>query len=175
MFEKLLNKPVANLAPFTSADSAAPRAADTPQGEAVQKVVTVIAADAEFCGDIVARGEVQIRGRVQGNVIVKEGCVKLMRSGHVEGDILAAQILLDGAVRGRCIADAVEVLEHGRLDGIVQSGQFSIRTGGHFVGHAEAALDAPVAEVAIEDVPSLTQPLEEDAAISGQHVYRVAS
>lgn len=145
MFEKLLSKTAASAPAPEAARQPVPATSSNPdvRGDTPQKTVTVIAAETVFTGHLVARGDVHVRGRVQGNILVEEGCVKLMRSGRVEGDIQAPHILLDGEVTGRCIADAVDILEHGCLDGIVQSARFSIRTGGHFIGQAESPADAP--------------------------------
>jgi cytoskeletal protein CcmA (bactofilin family) len=173
MFGKLLSKTDA-VATETSPAMASPASAsagDARREEAVQKAVTVIASEAEFTGNIVARGDVHVRGVVSGNITVEDGCVKLMRTGRVEGDVRAPQIVLDGTLRGRCIADAVEILEHGRLDGIVQSSHFSIRTGGAFIGQAEAAQEPPASSPVVHDV---AQADRDDAAFGEPAVYGAA-
>jgi len=164
MFDNLKRKPVTG----TVAQSAAsPVAEDAARSEATQKPSTVIAAETQFTGNISTRCDVQVRGLVLGNIVVETGCVRVMRSGKIEGDITAPQILLDGEVRGRCIAESVEILEHGRLDGIVQSGRFSIRTGGYFVGQAE---DVPAAYAAGVVADVLQEPEDVDVSCSADPV-----
>ncbi len=53
-----------------------------------------------------------------------------MRSGQIEGNLTAPHITVDGRVEGVCISDDLEILEHGRLKGIVKGSNFSIKKGG---------------------------------------------
>ncbi len=91
---------------------------------------TIIAAGTQLKGNINLDGDIQIYGVVMGDIIVNEGSIRLMRSGQIEGNLTAPHITVDGRVEGVCISDDLEILEHGRLKGIVKGSNFSIKKGG---------------------------------------------
>lgn len=101
------------------------------------KVNTIIAADTQLKGNINLAGDIHVFGMVIGDVVVKEGSIMLMHNGKVEGNLTAPNIMIDGDVNGVCVADNLGILEHGRLNGIVKSREFSIQKGGVFVGQSE--------------------------------------
>ncbi len=59
-------------------------------------------------------------------VISHEGCVK--------GEIFAEKIVVNGVVNGSCYANAVEILEKGKITGSAFSDNLSIDRGGLFFG-----------------------------------------
>ncbi len=59
-------------------------------------------------------------------VISHEGCVK--------GEIYAEKIVVNGVVNGSCYANAVEILEKGKITGSAFSDNLSIDRGGLFFG-----------------------------------------
>src|SRR5712671_3497942 len=83
-----------SIAGLPSADSVAPAGRTVPTGTTVR-------------GTIVARGPVDVAGRVEGSVVSLAGDVTVRRGGVVTGDALA--------VGGRVIADS------GRVDGEMRS------------------------------------------------------
>lgn len=107
---------------------------------------TVIAKNASFIGDIEDCSDVQIYGKVIGNINIKEGAIRVMSTGHIQGELNAPEIIIDGNVNGRCFAECIDILEHGTLHGVVCSHHFSIKRGGTFIGQSE--------EWTIKDSPS---------------------
>nr|WP_227744213.1 polymer-forming cytoskeletal protein [Yersinia kristensenii] len=103
------------------------------------KTNTIIAVGTKLKGNINLDGDIQIYGVVIGDIIVNEGTLRLMRSGHIEGNLTAPHITVDGRVEGVCVSDNLEVLENGRLNGIVKGSNFSIKKGGVFIGQSEIA------------------------------------
>lgn len=103
------------------------------------KTNTIIADGTKLKGNINLDGDIQIYGVVIGDIIVNEGTLRLMRSGHIEGNLTAPHITVDGRVEGVCVSDNLEVLENGRLNGIVKGSNFSIKKGGVFIGQSEIA------------------------------------
>ncbi len=59
-------------------------------------------------------------------VISHEGCVK--------GEIFAEKVVVNGVVNGSCYANAVEILEKGKITGSAFSDNLSIDRGGLFFG-----------------------------------------
>lgn len=101
------------------------------------KTNTIIAAGTKIKGDINLDGDIQIYGMVNGNITVNEGTIRLMRSGQIEGNLTAPNMTVDGRIDGVCISDHLEILENGRLNGIVKGSNFSIKKGGIFIGQSE--------------------------------------
>lgn len=101
------------------------------------KTNTIIAAGTKIKGDINLDGDIQIYGMVIGNITVNEGTIRLMRSGKIEGNLTAPYMTVDGRIDGVCLSDHLEILENGRLNGIVKGSNFSIKKGGIFIGQSE--------------------------------------
>lgn len=98
---------------------------------------TIVAKNSVFKGDIEMDGDIQIWGKVIGNIRVKGGAIRIMHAGKIEGELNAPEIIIDGHVEGTCCAETLEILEHGELRGISRCGSMSIRRGGLFVGQSE--------------------------------------
>ncbi len=139
---------------------------------------TIIAAGTQLKGNINLDGDIQIYGVVMGDIIVNEGSIRLMRSGQIEGNLTAPHITVDGRVEGVCISDDLEILEHGRLKGIVKGSNFSIKKGGIFVGQSEIT-EEPVSQVKSKAKPVIAisqdkaKAKAEDVA-AGQHSSNVS-
>ncbi|CNH61274.1 bactofilin family protein [Yersinia pekkanenii] len=101
------------------------------------KINTVIAAGTQLKGDVNLDGDIQVYGVVIGDITVNEGTIRLMRSGQIEGNLTAPHITVDGRVEGVCVSEHLEILENGRLNGIVKGSNFSIKKGGIFIGQSE--------------------------------------
>ncbi|CNJ90963.1 Integral membrane protein CcmA involved in cell shape determination [Yersinia frederiksenii] len=108
------------------------------------KTNTIIAAGTKLNGDITLDGDIQIYGVVIGDITVTDGTIRLMRSGHIEGNLTAPHITVDGRIDGVCVSEHLEILENGRLNGIVKGSNFSIKKGGIFIGQSEIADESVV-------------------------------
>lgn len=102
-----------------------------------QKLYTIIAKGTVFQGDINVEGDIQIWGKVVGNINVKDGVIRVMHAGQVEGELTAPDIIIDGLVKGICAANNLDILEHGELRGTSRCGSMSIKRGGIFTGQSE--------------------------------------
>ncbi len=98
---------------------------------------TVISKETRMTGDIEISGNLQIWGKIKGQIKARSGSVSIMQSGVVEGDIFAETLLIDGVLTGTCTTEQVEILEHGELNGVCRASNFSIRKGGTFIGQSE--------------------------------------
>ncbi|EOV8484081.1 bactofilin family protein [Klebsiella aerogenes] len=127
-----------------AAEVAAPAvAAAEPEAASVKKQeTTVIASGVHFVGNIVACGHVYIHGQVTGNIEAKEHLIKVMREGHVEGNISCRELIVDGKVHGQCRGDSIAIEEHGNLDGTLAYRTLAIKKGGLFTGSAEVLATA---------------------------------
>ncbi len=64
---------------------------------------TLISKSTELVGDIHFNGNLEIEGRVRGNIYAEEGSdarVRIMEKGLVEGEICVPTIVINGAVHG---------------------------------------------------------------------------
>ncbi|PHM46352.1 membrane protein [Xenorhabdus mauleonii] len=133
MFGKKTEAPVANsttpITPILTEEKKSPNVEARPN--------TVIAKNSVFKGDIDMEGDIQVWGKIVGNIRVKGGAIRIMHAGKVEGELNAPEIIIDGHVDGTCCADTLDILEHGELKGISRCGSMSIRRGGLFVGQSE--------------------------------------
>jgi cytoskeletal protein CcmA (bactofilin family) len=84
----------------------------------------------ELEGQLTARGDLRIEGRVKGSIRT-QGEVVVAREGVVDGDIEAAEIHVGGRVSGTVIATgAARFMEGCRVDAEVRAPVVSIEEGG---------------------------------------------
>ncbi|MCV6627539.1 MAG: polymer-forming cytoskeletal protein [Cellvibrionaceae bacterium] len=64
---------------------------------------TLISKATEIVGDLHFKGNLEIEGKVKGNIVAEEGSearVRVMDKGEVEGEIRAPSIIINGSVSG---------------------------------------------------------------------------
>lgn len=155
--EEVTSNTVVHAAPTPVVEKEVPR--DDKQNN------TVIATGVRFDGNITSSGQVYIYGTVHGNIDAKEGLIKIMRNGVVEGDITSRELIIDGIVNGNCRSESIDVYENGNITGTIAYSSLTIKKGASFTGRSE--LIRPVetksnvvgllAEAAVEE-----QPVEEE-------------
>lgn len=102
---------------------------------------TVIGRNASFNGHFRCEGNLRIEGHCEGS-IEATGTVIISEMAHVEADIVATNVSISGAVRGKVVArDRLEILSTGRLWGSVDAASFLIDEGGYFRG--ESVMSGP--------------------------------
>jgi len=84
---------------------------------------TLISKDSEIIGDIKFSGELEIQGRVKGNIIATSdngSSIRLVEGGRVEGEIHAPRVVINGEIKGDVhSAEHVELAAKARVDGNV--------------------------------------------------------
>jgi len=85
---------------------------------------TLISQDTVVVGDLHFSGNLEIEGRVQGNIIADEeskaACVRVVGQGNVEGDIRAPLVVINGVVQGDVHSSKqLELAPKGRVNGNV--------------------------------------------------------
>jgi len=81
------------------------------------------------------KGSLHIDGRVEG-VIDTEFDVSIGVSGQVSGLIKARSIVLSGVLDGKVACEKIDILQTGKLIGELISGEFTVETGGKFIGQS---------------------------------------
>jgi cytoskeletal protein CcmA (bactofilin family) len=119
-----------------AAGSAAP-------AKAGQGVPSLISADLTIIGNLISTGDLQIDGRIEGEV--ESQSLTVGETAQVKGSLKAAQIRLsgqmDGVIRGR----HVELTRSARVKGDVVYGDLTIEAGAQIVGEVRQS-DAPLKE-----------------------------
>ncbi|ECS3456956.1 polymer-forming cytoskeletal protein [Salmonella enterica subsp. enterica serovar Schwarzengrund] len=119
-------------------DDLSPQDAQIPTAK--ENNTTVIARDACFKGNILSDGQLHICGSLEGNIDAKDGVIKIIKGGRVEGDINCRELIVNGNLAGHCICDSLEISENGKVTGTITYNTLTIKQGGTFSGQANALL-----------------------------------
>jgi cytoskeletal protein CcmA (bactofilin family) len=101
---------------------------------APDQIDVVIGPRATFDGNLRCDGSIRLDGTVEGGFIETLGNVLITESARVIADIRAKTVSVAGAYKGTITADRVELLEGGRLWGVVNVRSFLLDEGAHFDG-----------------------------------------
>lgn len=100
---------------------------------------TLIGANTRITGDINFSGGLRIDGRIVGNVIATgdqhNSTLVLSNEGSIQGNIKAANVVLNGTVTGSIqAADYLDLQEHAKVHGDVCYGSMEIQLGASVEG-----------------------------------------
>lgn len=101
---------------------------------APDQIEVVIGPRATFDGRLRCDGSVRLDGAVEGGSIETLGNVLITEGARVIADIKAKTVSVAGAYKGTITADRVELLEGGRLWGVINVQSFLLDEGAHFHG-----------------------------------------
>jgi cytoskeletal protein CcmA (bactofilin family) len=101
---------------------------------APDQIEAVIGPRATFDGRLRCDGSVRVDGTVEGGSIETLGNVLITAGARVTADIKAKTVSVAGGYQGTIIADRVELLEGGRLWGVINVRTFLLDEGAHFDG-----------------------------------------
>ena len=108
----------------------------------------VISADVHILGCLKTDGEVEIEGRIEGDVRCSH--LTVGKSGAVIGDITAEEVVVRGTVKGVIRASRVLVQHGARVESEICHAKLSIEEGSYFKGTSApndtAEIDAPSAK-----------------------------
>lgn len=102
-----------------------------PEPDAIE---AIIGARATFSGSLRCDGSVRIDGVIESGTITTPTNVIITASARVMADIQAKVVSVSGAYKGTITADRVELLEGGRIWGVVKVGSFLLDEGGYLRG-----------------------------------------
>ncbi|CAF0692948.1 bactofilin family protein [Candidatus Methylacidithermus pantelleriae] len=107
-----------------------------PSGSASR--VTVLTKDTEFCGSVAFTGELELNGKVEGELLSEDGRLVVGESGIVQAQIRAREVVIAGTVCGNVVAtERVQLQRTGKLYGDVSSPILVVEEGALFVGRSE--------------------------------------
>ena len=140
MFSKPTTNPPQGAAPTpvspqTSAlspqDSGGARPAAAPRA---QKLASLVASDMTLEGNVTGGGELQIDGKIKGDVRVER--VTIGDGGEVDGGVFAEAVEVRGKVTGSITAKQVRLFGACRVDGDITHEQLAMETGAFFQGRS---------------------------------------
>ena len=103
---------------------------------------TTVAAGTSIVGDFTLTDSLHIDGSVNGDV-TSESDVSIGRSGKLEGNIRAKNVVVAGKFGGSVTCDRLEIVSEGRVTGEVETSQLVIEAGGQFSGASRIKDEEP--------------------------------
>jgi cytoskeletal protein CcmA (bactofilin family) len=94
--------------------------------------VMLVSASTEITGSIVTSDEVQIAGKIEGDV--RAASITVRTNAKVKGDLNAEVIIVQGAVEGRLQAQDVRLAAGANVSGEIVHGSLGIDTAADFEG-----------------------------------------
>ena len=124
----------------TSTSKAAP-SASTSKSVQPTSAPSILGRDIAITGDIKTDGDVQIDGRLDGNIIA--GNVTVGEQGAVNGKITAKSVHIRGKVNGKVDSIVVELAETANVQADLVQDQLMIANGAFFDGKCARKSAAP--------------------------------
>jgi len=139
---------------FQRAPEPAPDTFSSRPGMAAARNLACIGASLEIKGRISGEEDLQIDGKVEGPVALRGHRLTIGRSGQLNSEISARELVVYGKVTGNVNAsDRVEIKKDGAVIGDIQTARISIEDGAIFKGRIE--IDRPGSKPAPASVPAL--------------------
>ncbi len=97
---------------------------------------SLISADLSIIGDITGDEDIQIEGRIEGNI--KSRALTIGNTGEVKGKVVADEVMISGSFDGQMSARSVTLAASARVKGdITVREALSIETGAKFEGQCK--------------------------------------
>jgi cytoskeletal protein CcmA (bactofilin family) len=146
---------------FSSKKETAPPAASnvpTAKRAARSSAPSIISADLIVTGTLTSTGDIQIDGRVEGDV--HSAGLVIGDKAFINGEILAEEVTIRGRVTGSIRARKVLLCSTSHVEGNILHEAFAVETGAFFEGNCRHA-DNPLAE----QVPAKTSEMRATPAV----------
>ncbi|OAN11734.1 hypothetical protein A3K86_21885 [Photobacterium jeanii] len=88
----------------------------------------------------------QVDGIIEGKLRLEKTLI-VSNSGRLKGEIFADKIIVNGLIEGTCYANAIEILDKGKVSGTIYCDDLSIERGGCFLGSTHPAEQEQVIEL----------------------------
>lgn len=117
----------------------APAAAQASRAAAPSSPVT-IGASVVIKGELSAKEDLTLAGRVEGKVEVHDHVVRVARGAQVNAEINARAVIVEGTVTGNInAAERIELLENGSVEGDISAPKIAMAEGAEFRGKIDMA------------------------------------
>ncbi|MCP2670429.1 polymer-forming cytoskeletal protein [Maricaulaceae bacterium EIL42A08] len=116
--------------------------------------LSILSNDLVVKGSIVSEGEVQLDGKVEGDV--RATSLTIGEEATVKGEVIAENVVIRGRVEGSVRARQVQLASTARVEGDVIHASLAIESGAYFDGHCKRSSDplADTSSTKIEDKPA---------------------
>jgi cytoskeletal protein CcmA (bactofilin family) len=111
----------------------------------VPSAPSIISGDLVVVGTLKSTGDVQVDGRVEGDVYA--ACLVVGEKAFIHGDVAAEEVTVRGRVEGAIRARKVLLASTCRVQGNILHEAFAVETGAYFEGNCRHA-ENPLADVA---------------------------
>lgn len=155
--------------PQESTSQGAPRST-APSIQPFKDAGTYIGKSIVIKGELSGDEPIQIDGRIEGPISLREGRVNIGRDASVASSVRAGEVIVRGTLEGNVTAtDRVEVHTGGSLTGDVTAGRVTVELGAYFHGKVDMRRPDPKAHIdvpALRDSKSKATELEESHALA---------
>lgn len=143
MFSKTkTNKPEPAPAPLAAPTAAA--SAPKPRERGMRSSVpSIISNDLVVRGTLISTGDVQIDGRIEGDV--RAGALVIGEKAYIQGDVFAEDAIVRGTVHGGIRARKVQLCSTCRVEGNILHEALAMEAGAYFEGNCRHS-DNPLAD-----------------------------
>jgi cytoskeletal protein CcmA (bactofilin family) len=114
---------------------------------------TCIGKCAVIRGELSAREDLIIEGKVEGKIVLKDHRLVIGKHGVIQGEIRARNVTVNGKVVGNIYAgELTEITATGTVEGNIESSRILVKDGAYFSGSVDLCSDAS------KEVPSYQEP-----------------
>lgn len=121
-------------------------------GGARSTIPSLLGSDLRITGDVTSSGEIQVDGRVEGDIIAD--CLIVSEGGIVDGAVAANNVRVLGVVNGPITAGRVKLGRTARVTGDIVHQTLSVEEGAFVTGHFRRSKPDRFAETKSEDGPN---------------------
>jgi cytoskeletal protein CcmA (bactofilin family) len=130
---------------------------ESVSGQQSPETVSILGPGISFMGNIVCTGPLQIFGRVKGDIHASN--LVIGKDAQVEGNIIAQEVVINGAFKGTVHGNSVKLQGGAVVDGEILNRSLIVEQGAQFEGvsrRLETPIDPPArAEAERERLPSV--------------------
>ncbi|MDQ3169388.1 MAG: polymer-forming cytoskeletal protein, partial [Acidobacteriota bacterium] len=111
-----------------------------PVRAAAPSTSVTIGASVVIKGELSAKEDLTISGRVEGKIEVRDHVVRVGRDAQVNAEINARAVIVEGTVTGNVNAtERIELLENGSVEGDISAPKIAMAEGAQFRGKIDMA------------------------------------
>ena len=127
---------------------------------------TLISSDTVVLGDVRFRGNLDVEGLVQGNIVAhpeEESLLRVIGKGRVEGEIRVPRVIINGEIKGNVYSSQqLDLAPKSRIDGNVYYNTVEMAAGAEVNGSLTHVTDIDAA-----DSPLIEEHAEPDGTADG--------
>ncbi|MFV0473329.1 MAG: polymer-forming cytoskeletal protein [Pikeienuella sp.] len=129
-------RPAAPTAPAASGAQPAPAA---PSAAKPKAAPSVISTDLTLTGNLHTNGDIQVEGRIDGDI--RAHLITVGESAVITGEVMADDIVVHGHVKGTVRGLKVRLTSTAKVEGDIIHKTIAIESGAHFEGSVQRAED----------------------------------